>query len=606
MPRTRAQPRTTPRSKGRHGAPGLNMAADAPLPGTPLNESDSRVGVGGPQRRGGSSRGKTVGAHRNAVLTDKEARHRAPAAVDDLMDGKRVPGDGVAEDAKEAHDVRGGVGRREIARMGGPVQATWVDDSSGEPTDSEREGRDAVMALPASARTKPPPPMGRPASMTEMAREHLASQARVLRRKKKHTQRSVCRIVVQGQALDTSARICVGSLKTAFFISVLGTMSETVWFQDEQLEHAKRMATLAVEVAITLILIMEYALRVWSCPCAPNYRGRLRFLLSVGSLFDVVCIAPLFVAFVLKVDMLNDEGVAIDALRVLRIMRLLKFARYSQGARVLFVVARLKADELLTALSLSGLVVILLSVFVFYAEHKTNGEDFPSMVVALYWGVITLTTVGYGDLAPATPPGRSLGALGAVLGIGLFTLPASLLSSGYLEYRQKHQETLRLLTSRIVDGRRKVVLRDAFWRMRRGTGALEVPDVLTGSRYVTAAPNASSPQESVASQLSHELRRQAIRSAGSSRPQALSTFRLATATLLESAKIAGDFGEGSDTRNAGRGGVAGLGGGSRSDTHTVAHALLAACGGSLDSAITALVEVRADAAATIHGRGIQS
>ena len=92
-----------------------------------------------------------------------------------------------------------------------------------------------------------------------------------------------------------------------------------------------------------------------------------------------------------------------------------------------------KRNDLLTVVGVLSLLLLLASSLMYYAENDAQPDDFSSIPEAMWWGIITLTTVGYGDASPITAAGRALAGLMAVLGIGLFALPAGILGSGFIE-----------------------------------------------------------------------------------------------------------------------------------------------------------------------------
>jgi voltage-gated potassium channel len=102
----------------------------------------------------------------------------------------------------------------------------------------------------------------------------------------------------------------------------------------------------------------------------------------------------------------------------------------------LSTVIKAKREELLITLSAIGILLLVSSTLMYYAENATQPEAFSSIPKAMWWGVTTLTTVGYGDLYPVTPLGRFMGAIIAILGVGLFALPAGLLASGFSDALQ--------------------------------------------------------------------------------------------------------------------------------------------------------------------------
>lgn len=184
------------------------------------------------------------------------------------------------------------------------------------------------------------------------------------------------------------------------------------------------------EALSVAIFTVEYVGRLWSAVEHPEYegaiRGRVRYALSPYMVIDLLAILPFFI------------GVASDfrflrALRLIRFLRLFKLARYSESMKLFVAAFRMKREELLIT-SFTGIVLLLVaSGLVYFVEQPAQPEEFSSIPETLWWGVITLTTVGYGDVTPVTPAGQVLGAGVAVIGIGLFALPASILAAGFVE-----------------------------------------------------------------------------------------------------------------------------------------------------------------------------
>ena len=133
-------------------------------------------------------------------------------------------------------------------------------------------------------------------------------------------------------------------------------------------------------------------------------------------------------------------------LRFIRIMRffrlfiLIKMYRYSKAMKTLGAVLKLKKEELIVAvLTVIGLLIISSSLM-YFIENTAQPDAFSSIPASMWWSIATLTTVGYGDIYPITPLGKLLGAVIAVLGIGLFALPAGMLASGFSEEIQYRKE----------------------------------------------------------------------------------------------------------------------------------------------------------------------
>ena len=119
-------------------------------------------------------------------------------------------------------------------------------------------------------------------------------------------------------------------------------------------------------------------------------------------------------------------------IRLFRLLRLLKMLRYSESLRIFTDVYRMKKSELAMVFMVILFLLVIASALIFHVEQEAQPEAFSSIPAAMWWGGATLTTVGYGDIYPITPLGKFLGAIIALLGIGLFALPAAILGSGFV------------------------------------------------------------------------------------------------------------------------------------------------------------------------------
>lgn len=217
---------------------------------------------------------------------------------------------------------------------------------------------------------------------------------------------------------------------TIMLLIVLNVLAVVVGTVDWVYE---RYATLLrrFEVVSVVVFTVEYLGRVWSSTADSNYDhplwGRLRYASRPMLVIDLLAIAPFYMgAFLLDLRFLR-------VLRLFRFFRLLKLARYSEAMRSFSHVLRDKREDLVITFSSTLLLLVFSSSVMYYAEHQAQPEAFSSIPAALWWGVVTLTTVGYGDVYPVTPLGKLLGAVIALLGVGLVALPASILASGFIE-----------------------------------------------------------------------------------------------------------------------------------------------------------------------------
>jgi voltage-gated potassium channel len=174
---------------------------------------------------------------------------------------------------------------------------------------------------------------------------------------------------------------------------------------------------------------VEYLLRVWACVENPRFArpiaGRLRFVVSPMAIVDFVAIVPFYLQF--------GQLLAVRALRVFRVFRILKLGHYSTALKSLSSALKKKRAELIVTLFAVGVVLLIASTIMYYAEYEAQPDKFSSIPAAMWWGIVTLTTVGYGDVFPVTALGKLAGAAVAIFGIGLVALPAGILGSAFVE-----------------------------------------------------------------------------------------------------------------------------------------------------------------------------
>lgn len=213
-------------------------------------------------------------------------------------------------------------------------------------------------------------------------------------------------------------RVLATLILLSLSVSVLGT--------EETLVAAAPRWFAATEIAFAVIFVAEYLGRLWAVGADPRFEGvpgRLRYLVTPFALIDLIAIVP----FALGV--FGAEALVLRVVRLVRLIVLAKLLRFSRAMQLLASVIRERRFELgFTALV--GLVVVLLSASVLYAvEGHTQPEGFGSIPRAMWWAVATLTTVGYGDVYPATVLGRVFGAATAFAGIGLIAMPTGILAA---------------------------------------------------------------------------------------------------------------------------------------------------------------------------------
>lgn len=197
----------------------------------------------------------------------------------------------------------------------------------------------------------------------------------------------------------------------------------------------------AIDIASFVVFGLEYLLRVYASPendpGLPAWRARWRFVKSWQGLLDLVAILPFMLS------LLFGDFLDLRFLRIVRLLRLLKLSRYSNANDTMFAVLRKEAPVLLTSSLVMVLLVFIMAAFGYLLEREAQPDKFENIPQAMYWAVVTLASVGYGDLAPVTPAGRVATVVLALVGIGIFAIPAAVLASGFTEQLRLNREGLR-------------------------------------------------------------------------------------------------------------------------------------------------------------------
>lgn len=218
-------------------------------------------------------------------------------------------------------------------------------------------------------------------------------------------------------------------------LNVLAVMLDTV----QGIHSEYNTFFMYFEILSVGIFSIEYLLRLWTCTCNELYRdplkGRLSYMLSPLAIIDLLAILPFYLPMLIPVDLRF-----LRILRLIRIFRLFKLARYSESMKTFAAVLKDKKEDLLLALTLGGMLLVISSTLMFYAEHDAQPDKFSNIFDSLWWGVVTLATIGYGDVYPVTALGKIFGGLTAIAGIGMFALPAGILGSGFMEEMEKKRD----------------------------------------------------------------------------------------------------------------------------------------------------------------------
>ena len=193
-----------------------------------------------------------------------------------------------------------------------------------------------------------------------------------------------------------------------------------------------------------IVFSMEYIIRILTAHLIPEniQAGRTRwqsiqnYVFSFAGIVDLLSILP----FYLNGTNLDLDLRVVKTLRLLRFLRVFKIARYNESMGDIISVIRAKSSEIGVIMGLILIIMIISSFLMFYAEHKEQPEQFPNVLGCLWWAIVTMTTIGYGDVYPVTAMGKFVGSVMALLGIGLVAMPTGIISAGFLEKVNERQK----------------------------------------------------------------------------------------------------------------------------------------------------------------------
>ncbi|XP_053171000.1 potassium voltage-gated channel subfamily D member 3-like [Scomber japonicus] len=237
----------------------------------------------------------------------------------------------------------------------------------------------------------------------------------------------------------TSTMALVFYYVTGFFIaiSVITNVVETVPCgttanqKDMPCGERYTVAFFCMDTACVMIFTVEYLMRLFAAP------SRYRFMRSVMSIIDVVAILPYYIGLV----MTNNEDVsgAFVTLRVFRVFRIFKFSRHSQGLRILGYTLKSCASELGFLLFSLTMAIIIFATVMFYAEKGSSSSKFTSIPASFWYTIVTMTTLGYGDMVPKTIAGKIFGSICSLSGVLVIALPVPVIVSNFSRIYHQNQ-----------------------------------------------------------------------------------------------------------------------------------------------------------------------
>lgn len=220
------------------------------------------------------------------------------------------------------------------------------------------------------------------------------------------------------------------------FISVVAVVLESV----ESIHYVLNVQFIVLDAVAVFIFSMEYIFRLYSCVEDPHLQKRFaaRFAYAKQPIvvIDFLAIVPFFLEAMLH--QLFD----LRFLRIFRLMRLLKLTRYTTSTGTLIKALQREWPVIAASTFIMILLVILTASLGYLFEHEAQPDKFENIPTSIYWAVVTLASVGYGDISPVTPVGRLMTIIMALVGIGIFAVPAAILSTAFNDQLHKDREMM--------------------------------------------------------------------------------------------------------------------------------------------------------------------
>jgi len=212
-------------------------------------------------------------------------------------------------------------------------------------------------------------------------------------------------------------------IQALIFLSIISFSYETV----PDLEPDTRKVLRIIEVFSVVVFSIEYVLRIY---VADN---KVKFIFSFYGIVDFLAILPFYLA--LGIDLRS-----LRALRFLRLFRILKLMRYNRAINHFTKAISLAKEEILLFLIVTLILIYFSAVGIYYFENEVQPENFSSIFDSLWWAIITLTTVGYGDVYPITVGGKVFTFFILMIGLGIVAIPTGIISSALTKSVDKNEE----------------------------------------------------------------------------------------------------------------------------------------------------------------------
>ena len=261
------------------------------------------------------------------------------------------------------------------------------------------------------------------------------------------TRKKVYDILEHGFDGSSTSRLFSGFIVLLIILNVSAIILESY----KPIGEMYHQEFLLFNIFSVVVFTLEYFARIWVSVESPlsersgPTKSRLKYLLSPVSLIDLLAIAPFYLSFIFAIDL--------RYLRMLRMIRLLKLTHYFKGLHLFIDVFKKELPSIGAAIIIMSVLVIMSASVMYGLEHEAQPDVFDSIPSAIWWSVVTMTTVGYGDVIPVTFLGKFISIFIMLLGVGIVALPAAMLAAKFGdELRTRKQLLEREVANALKDG----------------------------------------------------------------------------------------------------------------------------------------------------------
>jgi len=230
------------------------------------------------------------------------------------------------------------------------------------------------------------------------------------------------------EADTTSGKLFDIILLTAILLSIVGVMLESVY----EIDRKYHELIIAFEWGFTILFTIEYFFRIYAV------NRPFKYIFSFMGIVDLLAIIPTYLIFILPAA---HSLSVIRAIRLIRIFRIFKLSRYLRGAHTMQIALRSSRPKIIVFLLSVILLVIILGTLMYVIESGARTNGFENIPNSIYWAIITLTTVGYGNIVPMTIFGKIVASFIMILGYGIIAVPTGIVTAEFSRKRKEKVNT---------------------------------------------------------------------------------------------------------------------------------------------------------------------